>query len=276
MSVTEIINHPRITQLAQRFPDKLRQDTIASSLPAMLGTATHDMFERYLRSYDVANPDTYLCERRMLTVVKCKSGRLKRIAGRFDMLERGKILWDVKQTSTFKFVKGNVDDFERQLNIYAHMLSLDGIYVDAVKILAVFPDWNKWERQRQGGTYPPNKITAYEMELWDPDQSKDYFEERVNVHDEASVLKTEDLPKCTDEDMWAQPTKWAVYKDAGSRRASKLCDSRAEAESFIKSMKGATSNTHIKKRLGTRTRCADWCRCAPVCDQYQTYLKNAP
>lgn len=273
VSVTELLNGPRIVQLANRFPDKLKKDTIDSSLPAMLGTSVHDLFERYLRQYNVAHPGSYLLERRMLTVVKAHSGRLIRIAGRFDILERGNVLWDIKQTSTFKFVKGNVDDFEKQLNIYAYMLSLDGIKVKQVKILAVFPNWDKWERQRQGGTYPPNKMTAYEFELWPFEESKQFFEDRVNLHDAASVLPTDKLPKCTDSEMWAQPTKWAVYKDKTARKASRLLTSEQEAKDYVDDMKDSALAI-IKKRPGKRTRCEDWCRCAPVCDQYADYLKG--
>lgn len=272
LSVTEMINNPRIVQLANRFPDKLKKDTIDSSLPALLGTSTHDMFEKYLRKHDVANPGSYLLERRMLTVQKAQSGRLVRVAGRFDILERKQILWDIKQTSTFKFVKGNVQDFEDQLNIYAYMLENDGIKVDKIMILAVFPNWDKWERQRQGGTYPPNKMTAYEFELWPYDKRRRFFIDRVDQHDAASVLPTEQLPKCSDEDMWAAPTKWAVYKDERAKRASRLFDDKQEAIEYT--LDHELSSAVVKMRPGKRVRCDDWCKCSPVCDQYQEYLKN--
>lgn len=273
MSVTELIDTPRVVQLKNRFPQQLKTDTIESTLPALLGTSTHDMFERYLRQYNVANPGTYLLERRMLIVKEAHSGRLIRVAGRFDILEREKVLWDIKQTSTFKFVKGNVDDFEKQLNIYAYMLELDGIKVNAVKILAVFPDWNKWERQRQGGSYPPNKMTAYEFELWPFKDREQFFMDRLNLHDDASVVPDDQLPLCSDKDMWAQPTKWAVYKDGNSQKASRLFVSEQEAIDYRDGMKDS-ADAIIKERPGFRTRCADWCKCSPVCDQYQAYLKT--
>jgi hypothetical protein len=275
LSVTEMTNSPRIVQLANRYPDKLKKDTIESSLPALLGTSTHDMFERYLRAYDVAHPNTYLLERRMLTVQEAASGRLVRVAGRFDILERRHILWDIKQTSTFKFVRGNVDDFEKQLNIYAYMLQLDGIKVDTLKILAVFPDWNKWERQRQGGSYPPNKMTAYKFELWPFKERHDYFVDRINLHDAASVVPDDQLPLCTDEDMWAAPTKWAVYASKQARKASRLFEDKADALAYVNNMQDSATAI-IRERPGKRTRCADWCKCSPVCQQYKDFLKQLP
>lgn len=272
MSVTELINSPRIVQLANRYPDKLKKDTIESSLPALLGTATHDMFERHLRQYDVAHPNSYLVERRMLTVHQAQSGRLVRVAGRFDILEREHVLWDVKQTSTFKFVKGNVQDFEDQLNLYAYMLAKDGIMIDKLMILAVFPNWDKYERQRQGGTYPPNKMTAYQFELWPFDKREQFFDDRVNVHDAASVLPDDQLPLCTDDEMWATPTKWALLASKNAKRATRLFDNKQDAIDY--QTEHDMPSSIIKERPGTRIRCENWCKAAPVCDQYKEYLKN--
>jgi len=270
-AVTEIIDHPRPAQLKKRFPAQLRQDTIETSLPALLGNGTHDVFEKLLRDYNTIHPQTYMVERRLLTTLMVNN-KMIRIAGRFDILESQTILWDIKQTSTNKFKYGDGTDFENQLNIYAYMLHLDGINVTSVNALCIFPDWNGYEYSRSGNSYPPNKVTGYQFTLWPIETQKDFFERRVQLHVEASELNDDALPECDREDMWAKPDVWAVYKDADAKRA-KLYKDQTQASLYLDTLKKENDSAYLTLRPGRRTRCETWCSAAPLCSQYKEYLK---
>ena len=139
--VTEIIDHPRPVQLKKRFPNNLKQDTIQTSLPSLMGNGTHDIFERLLKDYNLINPNTYMVERRLLTAIQV-GNKIVRIAGRFDILEKQNILWDIKQTSVNKIIRNDLSDFEAQLNIYAYMLHLDGISINSINIILNGVCWN--------------------------------------------------------------------------------------------------------------------------------------
>ena len=269
MSVTEIIDSPRVVQLRQRHPDKLLPSVAKGTSSALLGTAVHDAIQKPLREHDLLNPGSWLVERRLLSVMQCDSGRIVRVAGRFDMLQDRHILWDIKRTSTFKFRSGKTDDFEKQLNIYCHMLRQDGINIDEAWILANFKDWNVKDATKFGVNYPPGELVAYQFGLWSPADQRSYFEDRVNAHDAASVCPDQSLPKCTPDETWARASRWTVRKDLSSPRATRVFDEKHEAESFALEKNIPPDN--IKERLGYRTRCEEWCKCRDICSQYAEF-----
>lgn len=263
-SVTEIIDSPQAIQLKRRFPDQLKVDKIINALPAFIGHAVHDRFERILRQYSSINKK-YAVERRLHDYIL-----YRRLAGRLDILQQLNILWDVKVTSAWKLVLGDISDWESQLNIYAKMLRKDGVKVKSLRILAIFLDWKK-QLAKSDPKYPQSKILELELALWKPKEQCEFVKERLQLHIDAEKVKPENLPECTNREMWASETKYAVYADNKAKRAWRVLDDHKKAWAMCKSKfpKG-----FVQKRLGVRKRCQEWCSAASICRQYGRHLKE--
>jgi hypothetical protein len=66
---------------------------------------------------------------------------------------------------------------------------------------------------------------------------------------------------CSDEDIWAKPSKWAVMQ-RGRKTAVKLYDTEADASASL------ASNQYVEYRPGIATRCESYCPVAQFCDQW--------
>lgn len=263
-SVTEIIDSPQAIQLKRRYPTQLKADKIINALPAFIGHAVHDRFERILRAYSKTNRK-YEVERRLHDYIMHR-----RLAGRLDMLQTLNILWDVKVTSAWKLVLGDITDWETQLNIYAKMLRKDGIKVKSLRILAIFLDWKK-HLALKDPKYPQSRILEIEVDLWAPKVQCLFIKDRLQLHIDAEKISSDLLPACTDAEMWSEGTRYAVYKDNKAKRAYRLLEDYKQAWGMAK---GLGKNAYVQKRIGGRKRCDQWCSAASVCRQYGKYLKE--
>jgi hypothetical protein len=83
----------------------------------------------------------------------------------------------------------------------------------------------------------------------------------------------EEPPECTDEERWMRPDSWAVMK-VGNKRATKVHDSRHEAEKHLANLDG---NFVIDHRRGEPIRCTgDYCNVSAWCRQYERWKKENP
>jgi hypothetical protein len=78
------------------------------------------------------------------------------------------------------------------------------------------------------------------------------------------MLHQAEVPEpCTDEDIWAKPTKYAVIKK-GNVRAIKLFEYKDEAEDLAATISGS----RIEVRPGVATRCQSYCPVSDYCVQW--------
>jgi hypothetical protein len=80
----------------------------------------------------------------------------------------------------------------------------------------------------------------------------------------------DDLPLCTEEEMWEKKTTYAVMKNGG-KRAKKVFDVKEDAIEFLSQQKDVH---YVETREGERTRCAKFCQVSEYCNQYQQYLRE--
>jgi len=262
-SVTDLINTPRIVQLRKRYVDVLPPEEPEDLVKPFLGTAIHNLFEKTLRQYEQRHPGSYLVEYR------CWDRILNRkISGQFDLYDlRSNTLYDFKTTSVWKLIFGSTKEWEQQLNLYGWFLRQMGLDVRRVRVISILLDWDR-QRMFREKDYPRDQIRFVNIPLWSLDKQEKFLLERITLMKTCEELDDDHLPECTDEEMWASPTTWAVEPDGGGR-AKRVLNTYEEAKEWLTKKK--FKNHSVVKRPGTRTRCEKYCPVQSVCSQYITY-----
>lgn len=277
-SATELLRPPRVVQLSKRHKEEIdafpfTHAAIEKNKASFKGTAIHNYLERCLWKHMSRHPNkNYIIERRLWDRL---NGR--KISGKFDCFLNG-ALYDYKTCSVWKRIMGDWSEYIAQLNIYDYMLGLCGVKVNILYIIAWYLDWNKgrpWDRPEG---YPEDEIELIHIdEKWSRNIQKDYLYSRIDLQKEAEPLPDDDLPHCTDEEMWSKPSTWAVMRP-GQKRAVRTKDlnSKEDCEEYIRKSTAKDKDSFIiEHRPGTRTRCAEYCHCNAFCNVWQEFKKEA-
>jgi hypothetical protein len=211
------------------------------------------------------------------------------ISGQTDTLtltedQRSWIISDYKFVTAWKFKRDKFDpdtpvmpeEYEQQLNMYAHLLRENGFKVDGLKIVAMYRDWLIASAERDQ-SYPQNIAQTHDVRLWDEEEAKWFIEDRVRAHQEAistSSYNVDDLPECSDAERWAKPAKHALKTNAKNVKARKLFDSEEAAFEYAEDPANKMKTGWVVEyRPGENVRCQRYCNVAEFCSQWQN-LKN--
>jgi len=267
MSVTELLNSPRIVQLKRKHWDELTEDA-SSMVWSIFGTAIHGVLEH-------GKGDNHIVEERIHVELDGMH-----ISGAIDLQEitpDGIILSDYKTTSAWA-VMNEKQDWHNQLNSYAYLVEKDkSTPVVKLQIVAIVRDWNRREAATREG-YPKAPIVMIDIPLWPFADREAYVRSRISLHGDALFeMETDgEMPECTPEECWEKPTVYALKKD-GNVRAKSVHETREAAETALtaateKAKKG--EKFLIEVREGDRVRCSGFCQVAGMCSQYQAYLST--
>ncbi len=245
ISVTELLTPPQIVALRRQHADEITED-VSDRIWALLGQSVHAIIERAAGLESLSEATIY-SEYGGWTV----KGTADNVA-----LASG-TLYDFKVTTVWKIVTADYDDWEKQTNIYRRLLKKErGLDIGAISVVAILRDWSKNEVSKRQN-YPTAQAVRIDLPVWSDEQADKFIEERVRLHQQPPV-------PCTDDDIWAKPTRYALHK-RGAVRAVKLFHTLQEAEAAL-----ATSpNGHyIVTRPGEATRCLRYCSVASFCPQW--------
>jgi len=267
MSVTELLNSPRIVQLKRKHWNDLTEDA-ADMVWSIFGTAIHGVLEH-------GKDDHHIVEERIHVELDGMH-----ISGAIDLQEveeDGIVVSDYKTTSAWA-VMNEKQDWHNQLNSYAYLVeAAKKIPVKKLQIVAIVRDWNRRDAATRDG-YPKAPIVVIEIPLWSFEERQTYIRSRISLHGDALFeMETDgEMPDCTADEMWEKPTTYALKKD-GNVRAKSVHETSEAAETALaaateKAKKG--EKFLIEVREGGRTRCESFCQVAPYCQQYQEYLSN--
>lgn len=219
LSVTELINPPRIRVLTKRNYDKIEVKA-STLLNVTVGNQVHDGIETACK--------TGISERRLSI-----DTRGWKISGGMDHYNDG-VLSDWKTANKWKTMlsaeNGRIEEFEKQLNVYAHILRSHDIPVNKLMIWIWFKDWNRGEYSsnlKKGNIfdnyyksgYPEKEWLNLEMKLWGQEEARAYIDERVRLHQEAE----RSLPECTKDEVWE-----------GMRRCQQYCNAKPWCDQYNK------------------------------------------
>jgi len=259
LSVTQLLNSPRIVLLQRVNEDKMSVDVV-DRLPSLLGTAMHKVLEKG------ANPGEIVEERFFFDVLGWK------ISGAVDLqIPKDDGTWEIndyKTTSVYS-VMAEKWEWEAQLNMYAYLMRCStGRRVSSLKIVAILKDWNR----KQGAfkpDYPEAPIVVVEIPLWDDERQKEYIEARVHAH-QVNAFALDNggaIDYCTDQERWLRGETWAVMKK-GRKSAVKLFDTQEEADGWISRQEDGSALT-VVKRDGEPIRCTgNYCGVSQWCKQW--------
>jgi hypothetical protein len=195
-----------------------------------------------------------------------------RIGGTADFIGDG-VLEDTKTTSTYKYVKGDTDDFMKQGSIY-RWLDPKLITKDFIRINYYFTDWSKLRYLQEGKSgYPSSKMVSQEIKLMSLDETADFIRRRITAIAKLENAPQEQLPQCTDNELWRAKTVFKYYKNPDKAyllgtRSTKNFDFHHEAEErFIQDGKVGA----IVPVKGQVKRCL-YCAAYDLCQQKNQFI----
>jgi|TARA_Y100000289_G_scaffold33336_1_gene32953 hypothetical protein len=280
-SVTTLIDSPRCKLLTERHDDQIQED-VSDLLWSFFGNMGHLIAERNTDPNSIA-------ERRFIY----KHGD-KQISFKPDLLERDPDDYNSFQLNDFKFtsvyilksaVQGNPKkEWVRQMNFYVWCLGKLGFNITKIKLHVIARDWRASEKLREK-FYPEQACAVVEVPIWNKEKAEAYCLERIRIHEEAEQLDDNDLPKCSEEERWADPDRWAVVKSSskassttGYKKALPKATSfqtRSDAKHFI-IQRNDKEDLEIEFRKGESRRCSNgYCKATAWCNQFKEEIAPA-
>jgi len=251
ISVTELIDSPRIRQLLQRHNHEIVKD-VSSMVFALVGTGLHVAMSRYNKG---------VSEKRFYADYDGTA-----ISGIPDLFE-DEILYDYKTTSIWTDIFGVREEWKSQMNVYRWLLRKNDIVINKLSLIAIFRDWTLSQVSRRDD-YPPYPAKVYDIPLWTLLETSIYVGDRVSLHNSAAQEPDDKLPECTPEERWQEDAVYAVYQD-GQSKAKRVLPTIAEANNWIALAPKAKYN--IVTRPEEWKRCEEYCDASQYCNMYKEY-----
>jgi hypothetical protein len=192
------------------------------------------------------------------------------LGGQFDRLSfaDGGLIQDYKVSSVWAAIDGTAKpEWQAQLNVLAWLARRRGIKVSRLEIVLLCRDWSA-SKARAGGNYPPRPVVRIPAPVWPDAETTRYIDERIRRHQAAETLADDDLPFCSDEEVWRSAAVYAVRKP-GRKSAIKLHATEPDASAHAAELGGAH---YVQHRPGRAVRCADYCAVSGFCSQWQAEL----
>lgn len=154
------------------------------------------------------------------------------ISGKFDFVAEGRVE-DFKSTSTFTWVnQTKTEDYQLQGSIY-RWLNPDIITEDYISIRFFFTDFMQG-RVSQDPKYPRRQVETQNIPLLSLPDTEQYILSRLAQFDKYKNAKEEDIPECTDKELWRQDSVFKYYRDPNkTARSTKNFDTAYEAQARL-------------------------------------------
>lgn len=255
ISVTELLKPPQQRALELQYVDDI-EVTADSQIDLFFGNAVHEYLAKF------AGPDT-LAEERMQVVIDGWTVHGTPDAAEWLEATDG-VLTDWK-TTRVRALRYDREEWRQQVNLYAHLLRLNGMPVAQLQVKAFLKDWDRAGAKDDG--YPTSPIVHVPVPMWPEQQAHDFLMQRLRLHRQGARGY---YGPCTPDERW-QHTSYAVTKQ-GNQRPTRVFDTREDAETFAAASTEAPRNWRdwyvIDERVSDPIRCKSFCRVAQFCDQW--------
>jgi hypothetical protein len=244
-SVTTLISPPQRTWLKTQG-EEMRSPY--GSFAAMLGTAMHHIIEQ-----NIDEEAGEIAERRLYTTIEVEGNSIS-VSGQIDH-------WENNTLSDYKLTGGVQDKMKDAHYLQVQMNGLlaerNGIPVDHVSVIYVQKDWSQL-RSTFDPNYPQTPFKVH-VHSFDRELAVQTFQTTTTDHWNA---KQGNPRPCTPDEQWRKETTYALMKP-DAKRASKVCDTRGEAEELLK------PGQIIVERPGEATYCLHFCGFSHLCPQFK-------
>jgi len=193
----------------------------------------------------------------------------KQVSGKFDFSAEGRVE-DFKSTSTFAWTHGNKDeDYKIQGSIY-RWLNPEIITKDHIAIQFFFTDWKKGLAATDP-KYPQRICEQKLIPLMSLADTEVYIRERLANFEKFRNAKEEDLPICTDKELWRKDPVFKYYANpAKMTRSTKNFTVMAEAQARLVKDK----NKGVVLTVPGKVVACEYCAAFSICKQKDQYLAD--
>jgi len=271
-SCTTILKPTRQVILERRYNDQIESD-VSDMCWLIFGIAVHSIIEN-------SEEDSGQFKEEKLKVdlgkyFKELDGYY--LSGRSDMIDLiNKSITDWKTCSAWKIIYKDFEDWRKEMLIYAWAVKDMGFDMDKAEAIAFIKDHNKTKSKTEAN-YPKLPIWVEKFTFTE----KDFSEIEEYIYNKFLSLKSnenkpdEELPMCSEEERWREPTKYAVKKKT-NKTASKLHDTLEDAKAHLKNLEEKYPDVYeIEVREGTDKKCLEYCSCNRFCPYYkEKYMKE--
>lgn len=254
ISATALLKPTRQIILAGRIPPTDRIVELQDLVSSRLGTAIHDGIEKawmtnYVQAFkDLGYPDSLISRIRInpspeeatqpnivpifLEQRKYREIDGQKVSGKFDFISEG-VVEDFKSTSAFTYINNTKsEDYILQGSIY-RWLAPDLITTERLRISFIFRDWSAVRARTEKG-YPPNQIHSVEFTLLPVRETEMFIRNKIRDVRAHENTPEEELPRCSDKELWRKPPQWKYYKDPNKRtRSTKNFDNAIDAHTRL-------------------------------------------
>ena len=270
-SCTTILKPTRQIILERRYTNEIEQD-VSDMCWMIFGIAVHSVIE------NATEDDGQFKEEKLKVDLGKYWQELEGyyLSGRSDMIDLiKKQITDWKTCSAWKIIFKDFEDWKNEMLIYAWAVKDMGFDIDKAEAIAFIKDHNK-TKAKVDASYPqlPIWIEKFKFDEREFETIKEFIYNKFIELKNNENTPDDELPMCTAEERWQDPTKYAVKK-IKNKTATKLHDTLEEAENHLKNLEKDYPNTYeIVVREGTDKRCIDYCSCCKFCTYWQEHYRK--
>ena len=265
-SVTTILNSTRQILLKRKHNNEIVQDC-SDLIYALLGTAFHSILE------NADATENQFQEEYLKQDLEILDDELKGyfLSGKADLVDvKRKTMIDYKTASVWKVINKDYEDYRMQLLIYAWLFRKLGFDINKGEIIAFLRDFQK-SKAKFDKDYPQFQVQKIEFTFSETDFQyiENFIKNKFLELKKYENSNDDDLPICTEEERWHEPTKYAVKKKK-NKQASKIHDTLSEAEEHLKNLELKYPDEYeIEIREGKNNKCESYCSCCEFCSFYR-------
>lgn len=291
ISVTELIRSPKQIILGKRVPKDSVIPDLTTRIKSQAGTAMHTAIEyawehKYKQAMQslgypnkiidrvLINPSSEQLESKGPDSIPIYMERRSQktvggitISGKFDFVSEGR-LEDFKRTAVFTYKnKSNDGQYILQGSLYK-WLNQDIIIGDFIDIQYEFTDW--LASMTRGKNYPPRPQMAYKLPLMSVTEIDNWVNTRVALLVSLGKADEEDMPDCTQSELWQQDSTFKYYKNPGKTTGRSTANFTDANEANIRL--AIDGGVGIVKEFKGKAKACNYCKAFTICKQKDRYL----
>lgn len=188
------------------------------------------------------------------------------VSGQFDLVMNG-TLEDFKSTGVYSYIKkSNERKYQLQGSIYAWLNpKLITNHVD-FKINYIFTNWEAFKSKEEG--YPKYPIIQVTIPLLSFAETENFIRNKIREIKHFMDQPEENLPYCTDEELWVDASVWKYYKDPNkTSRSTANFDNPTDAYNRY----AQDHCVGIVKEVKGKPKACNLCPAFSICTQKNNY-----